>query len=108
MGASGRRPREMPAHMFSIWNQFQVSERLGLGLGVVYQGESFANNGNTAILPSYTRVDGAVFYQLSERYRLQVNVENLFDTDYYPNAHSTHQITVGAPINAAFTIRGEF
>ncbi len=108
MGATGLRPREMPEHMFSIWNQFQVSERLGLGLGVVYQGESFANNGNTAILPSYTRVDGAVFYQLSERYRLQVNVENLFDTDYYPNAHSTHQITVGAPINAAFTIRGEF
>ncbi len=108
MGATGLRPREMPEHMFSIWNQFQVNERLGLGLGVVYQGESFANNGNTAILPSYTRVDGAVFYQLSERYRLQVNVENLFDTDYYPNAHSTHQITVGAPINAAFTIRGEF
>ncbi|NRB73408.1 MAG: TonB-dependent siderophore receptor, partial [Verrucomicrobiales bacterium] len=54
MGATGLRPREMPEHMFSIWNQFQVSERLGLGLGVVYQGESFANNGNTAILPSYT------------------------------------------------------
>jgi len=108
MGPTGLRPREMPEHMFSIWNQFQVSDRLGLGLGVVYQGESFANNGNTAVLPGYTRVDGAVFYQLSDRYRLQVNIENLFDTDYYPNAHSTHQITVGAPINAAFTIRGEF
>ncbi len=57
---------------------------------------------------SYTRVDAAVFYKLSDSYRIQLNVENLFDTDYYPHSHSTHQISVGAPINAALTIRGEF
>ena len=36
------------------------------------------------------------------------NVENLFDTEYFPNAHSTHQVTVGRPINAGFSIRGTF
>ena len=107
-GVEGLRPRELPEHMFSIWNQYAVNDRLGVGLGLVYQDQSFADNGNNAILPSYTRVDAAVFYKLSDSYRLQLNVENLFDTDYYPHSHSTHQISVGAPVNAALTIRGEF
>jgi catecholate siderophore receptor len=107
-GVEGLRPRELPEHMFSIWNQYAVNDRLGVGLGLVFQDQSFADNGNSAILPSYTRVDAAVFYKLSDSYRLQLNVENLFDTDYYPYSHSTHQISVGAPVNAALTIRGEF
>ena len=107
-GVEGLRPRELPEHMFSIWNQYAVNDRLGVGLGLVYQDQSFADNGNSAIMPSYTRVDAAVFYKLSDSYRLQLNVENLFDTDYYPHSHSTHQISVGAPVNAALTIRGEF
>ena len=107
-GVSGLRPRELPEHMFSLWNQYAVNDRLGVGLGLVYQDQSFADNGNNGIMPSYTRVDAAVFYKLSDSLRLQLNVENLFDTDYYPHSHSTHQISVGAPVNAALTIRGEF
>lgn len=107
-GPTGLRPREVPEHTFSVWNQYAVTERLGLALGVIFQDDSFANNSNTAVLPNYTRVDAAAFYKLSDRYRLQVNIENLFDTDYFPNSHSTHQVTVGAPINAAFSIRGTF
>ena len=85
-----------------------VTDRLGFGLGVIFQDDSFANNSNTAILPSYTRVDAAVYYQLSDNWRVQLNVENLFDTEYFPNAHSTHQVTVGRPINAGLSIRGTF
>jgi outer membrane receptor protein involved in Fe transport len=29
--------------------------------------------------------------------RLQANLENLFDQEYYPNAHSNTNITPGAP-----------
>ena len=36
------------------------------------------------------------------------NVENLFDTEYFPNAHSTHQVTVGAPLSARIAISGRF
>ncbi|MEO0445275.1 MAG: TonB-dependent siderophore receptor [Verrucomicrobiota bacterium] len=105
---TGLRPRELPENMFSIWNLFQATDKLGLGLGVIYQDDSFANNGNTAILPSYTRVDAAAFYNLNDSTRVQVNIENLFDEEYFPNAHSTHQITVGRPINAAFSIKKSF
>jgi len=105
---SDLRPRELPENMFSLWNTYEVTNEFGVGLGVTYQDESFINNSNTAVLPSYTRVDAAAYYDLSERLRLQVNIENLTDETYFPDAHSTHQATVGAPLNARFTISGRF
>ncbi|MFT4630956.1 MAG: catecholate siderophore receptor, partial [Dinoroseobacter sp.] len=46
------------------------------------------------------------YYDVSEKLRVQLNVENLTDELYFPNAHSTHQATVGAPLNAMFTLTG--
>ncbi|MEM7672826.1 MAG: TonB-dependent siderophore receptor [Verrucomicrobiota bacterium] len=109
-GPTGRRPREIPEHTFSIWNTYQVTDKFGLGLGLTYQDETFISNSLSSIatLPSYTRVDAAAYYTVSENLRIQVNVENLTDELYFPNSHSTHQATVGAPINATFTIVGRF
>lgn len=106
--ANGNRPRELPENMASLWNNFQVSDRIGLGAGLTYQDESFADNGNNVTLPSYTRVDLAAYYDVSENLRLQVNIENLFDEDYFPSAHTADNITVGAPLAARFSISGRF
>ena len=107
-GPTGLRPRELPENMFSLWNTVQVNEKLGFGVGFSYQDESFIDNGNTAVLPDYTRVDAAVYYDLSDRLRLQLNIENAFDELYFPYAHSNHQASVGRPVNASFTISGQF
>ncbi|MEO1042064.1 MAG: TonB-dependent siderophore receptor [Pseudomonadota bacterium] len=112
-GSDGLRRRELPENMFSLWNSFQVTPDFGLGVGVTYQDESFITNGPNddgvrPVLPSYTRVDAAAYYDISDTLRLQVNIENLTDTLYFPNAHSTHQATVGAPLNARFTVSGRF
>ena len=37
---TGVRLREAPENMFSIWNNYSVSDRLALNLGVIYQDES--------------------------------------------------------------------
>ncbi|MEM9300589.1 MAG: TonB-dependent receptor [Pseudomonadota bacterium] len=102
-GATGLRPRELPENIFSLWTDFRATERFGLGLGVVYQDDSFINNSNSAVLPSYTRVDAAAYYQHSADLRFQVTVENLTDELYFPNSHSTHQATVGESANARLT-----
>lgn len=107
-GPTGLRPRELPENMFSIWNSVEVTERIGVGFGLTHQDESFINNGNSAVLPSYTRVDAAAWFDVSDEVRLQVNVENLTDTLYFPNSHATHQASVGAPFNARFSISGRF
>jgi len=114
-GPTGRRVRELPEHKFSIWNNFQATEQLGFGLGLTAQDESFADNGSVAqpanqraTLPAYARVDMAVFYTVNDNVRLQLNVENLLDELYFPTAHSADEFTVGAPINARFTVTGRF
>ena len=111
----GITPRELPENTFSIWNTFQVNSRFGLGLGATFQDESFTSNSTSgngdaprALLPSYTRVDASAYYDLSDKLRIQVNVENLTDTEYFPNAHTDNNITVGAPINALFSVNGKF
>lgn len=107
-GPTGLRPRELPEQMFSVWNTYQYSEKLGLGFGVTHQDESFIDNSNSAILPSYTRVDAAAYYDISQDFRIQLNIENLTDELYFPNAHSTHQASVGRPLNARLTVIRDF
>jgi len=107
-GGTGLRPRELPENTFSIWNQIEVTDSFGIGLGLTHQDESFINNSNSAVLPAYTRIDASAYYDVSDNFRVQVNVENLTDTLYFPNSHSTHQASVGAPLNARFAITGRF
>lgn len=107
-GRTGLTPRELPDSMFSLWNQFSLSSYLNVGVGLTHQSESFINNSNSAVLPSYTRIDASVQYRLSEATTVQLNVENLTDELYFPNAHSTHQATVGAPLNVRLAISTQF
>ena len=102
------RPRELPENTFNIWSRYQLTDQFGLGAGLTYQDESFADNGNNVTLPSFTRVDAAVYYDVNEDMSLQVNIENLFDTEYFPNSHTANNISVGAPLNAKFTVSGRF
>jgi catecholate siderophore receptor len=106
--SDGGRPAELPKNMFSVWNNYQLTKKLGLGLGAVYQDESTPKGGADGIVPSFVRFDAAAYYQLNENLRLQLNIENLLDEVYYPHAYGTHQATVGAPINARFAIVGRF
>ncbi|MAV18070.1 MAG: hypothetical protein CBC70_02165, partial [Alphaproteobacteria bacterium TMED110] len=78
-------------------------------LGVTHQGESnIKNNSTTPILPDYTRVDLAAYYDIDEDMTLQLNIENLTDELYFPHAHSTHQASLGEPLNARVSIRRNF
>ena len=109
--SNGSTPRELPENTFSIWNAFQVNSQIGIGIGATYQDESFTSNGSgdsRVTLPSYTRIDASAYYNVSEKLRIQLNVENLTDTDYFPNAHTDNNISVGAPINAQLSLIGKF
>lgn len=106
--STGDRLREAPEDMFSIWNNYLLSDRLAVNLGVIYQGESQIGSSATPILPDYTRVDVGATYALTDNTRFQVNIENLTDELYFPNSHSTHQASIGAPVNATFGITSSF
>lgn len=105
---AGRTLSQLPHLQASAWTRYDVTKRLGLGLGVTHQSSMFTTISNTVRLPAWTRVDAAVFYELNDRLSLQLNVENLFDTDYFPSAHTDNNITTGKPINARLTVRAKF
>ena len=107
---SGGPLKEAPENVFSLWNNYLVSDRLAVNLGIIYQDESFikSTGANDAKLPKYTRVDVGASYGLTENTRVRLHVENLFDELYFPHSHSTHQASVGAPIHATFGITSSF
>jgi len=98
---------QLPEHVASLWNKVQLTEAWSVGLGVIHQTEMFAAADNAVTLPEFTRVDAGVFFEPGERLRLQLNVENLLDETYYPNAHNNNNITPGSPlaIRAGLTAR---
>ncbi len=107
-GFDGNKTRQTPENMFSLWNNFQMNDKLGAGVGVTYQDSFFVREDNSVEVPAYTRVDAALFYDVSDALRVQMNVENLLDTNYYPDAHSNDNISTGKPLNARFTVRTRF
>jgi catecholate siderophore receptor len=105
---AGRRIGQVPKHQISLWNRYDVSDRLGLGLGLYHQSSQFATISNATKLPSYTRLDAAIYVKLTEGVEAQLNVENLTNTRYFPVAHNDNNISTGAPINGRFTINVKF
>ncbi|MAK61428.1 MAG: TonB-dependent siderophore receptor [Ponticaulis sp.] len=104
----GRETGQVPKNMFSIWNRYNATEALSFGLGLTYQDEFFVNSGNAVTIPDYTRVDAAAIYELDNGTILQLNIENLFDEAYFPDAHSNSNISTGAPLNARISVRTKF
>jgi catecholate siderophore receptor len=98
---AGRRLAQLPRHQVSAWARYDVTDRIGLGAGVVHQSGQFASISNAVRLPAYTRVDAAVFFDVSDRLALQLNVQNLFDERYYASAHGDNNIQPAEPVSAS-------
>lgn len=102
----GARVGQMPRHTFTLWNRYDFTPMWGAGIGLIHRTDRLASNELIATtadpmpnveLPGYTRVDAAVFFKLNEMWQAQINVENLFNEDYFANAHSNTNITPGSP-----------
>ena len=107
--AKGGEPREIPEYTASLWATYEVNDRFGIGFGITAQGESNIKNDKPGlILPDYTRVDFAAYYDLADDLSIQLNVENVTDELYFPHSHSTHQASVGEPLNARISLRKTF
>lgn len=102
---AGRTLAQVPRHQLSAWGRYDLTERLGLALGAIHQSSQFATISNAVRMPGYTRIDAALFYRVSDRVQVQINVENLTDTDYFPSAHTDNNISPGAPLNARLGLK---
>jgi catecholate siderophore receptor len=99
---------QMPRNSLSLWNKYDVTPRLAAAIGLLYRDDVFAAIDNTVVLPAWTRVDVAGFFNLTTRIRAQVNIENLLDEGYHFYAHSNTNITPGSPRAVRFALTTNF
>ena len=105
---AGRKVPLVPHHSFSLWNRYDVTSRLGVGLGVIARSKSYASISNAVKLPGYARVDAALFYKLPNGLEAQLNAENLLGAHYFPSASNDNNIAPGAPRTVKATIGYRF
>ncbi|MES2297494.1 MAG: TonB-dependent siderophore receptor [Pseudomonadota bacterium] len=98
----------VPKQSFSLWNRYDVTHDLGLGLGVISRSTMFTSTSNSVVLPGATRIDAAVFYTVNPNLKLQLNVENLLDKKYYAYANGDNNITIASPRALKLGVHGAF
>jgi catecholate siderophore receptor len=98
----------LPRHNIAIWNRYDITSWLGAGVGVTHQTRRFAATDNLVYLPSYTRVDAAVYFNITETITAQINMENLLGEKYFFNAHSNNNISPGAPFTVKVGLGARF
>lgn len=102
-------PRET-ASMLAVY-EFQDGplKGLGLGTGVNHIGKRMLSTSATSpSIPGYTVVNLIGYYDLNEKIRFQVNVNNVFDKYYIERTFGTSSLAPGAPLNAVFTVTAKF
>lgn len=99
---------QVPTHSLSLWNRYDFTPTFGAGLGVVYRDSIFSSTSNKVTLPAFTRIDAALYYALSKQFKLQLNIENLFDQRYYASANSDTNITPGSPRALRVSLNARF
>lgn len=102
---AGREVAQTPRRMLSLWSRFDATPRLGFGLGVQRQAQSFASISDAVVLPAFTRVDAALFWRVARGVEAQVNIDNILDADYFPAAQNDFNISTGAPRSAILAVR---
>lgn len=88
---TGTRLANVPRHSFNLLDTYEFAEGpltgLGVGMGVKYVGDRKGGATSTAFdMDAYTTVDLLAYYPLTERVRLNLNLNNLFDEEYEERA----------------------
>lgn len=107
------RAEKSPRWSYNIYSRYDRPEGFlkgfGAGLGLFWQGKRLGSNGaqtfaapDPLVLPSYTRVDSALFYRLNKHVNFAFNVENMFNELIYVNASVGSSIEIAAPRTMTF------
>ena len=105
---AGRKVPLVPHDSFSLWNRYDVTKTVGVGLGVIARSKSYASISNAVKLPGYARIDAALYYKLPHGLTAQINAENLLGAHYFPTASNDNNIAPGAPRSVKASLNYSF
>ena len=95
-------------HSANLWTTYVLPFGLTLGGGASYVGKQFGNAANTKWIPGYTRWDAMASYAFSQRYSLQLNVQNLTDKLYFNKPYASHYASIAPGRSATLTFNAKF
>ncbi|MFZ3420295.1 TonB-dependent siderophore receptor [Vibrio harveyi] len=113
--SSVNKPVNVPEHNASLWLSYQATQEWGVGSGVRYVGDRAGNRREAYdyTLPAYTLIDMAAWYTpdfADQDLRLQLNVKNVFDEEYYSAGSDSTQnaVYLGSPRTISLTAAYNF
>jgi catecholate siderophore receptor len=98
----------VPLHQVSLWNKYQIAPMWGAALGVIYFSDSIATSDDAVRLPGFVRFDSAIYMKISETWKAQLNVENIFNKGYWASADGDNNISPGQPRTFRLSATGKF
>ncbi len=107
----GSRLENVPNHAFNLWTTYEIQtgnlKGLGFGLGLFFVGDRAGDLPNTYDVPNYLRTDATIFYK-RDKFRIGLNLENLFDVEYFEFGYFGSRVEYGQPFTVQGTISWEF
>lgn len=99
---TGSRLANVPKHSVNLLNTYEFDSGLlsglGVGVGLKYVGDRKGSTSSTAFdMSSYTVVDLLAYYPLTDRIRLNLNLDNVFNEEYDERAWGSIWAYPGAP-----------
>lgn len=104
---AGARVGLVPRNQFSIWSRYALTSHWGIGAGLRGESEKYTSYDNTVVLPKYAVADLMAYYQ-APNYRVQLNLNNVTDKNYYPTASGDDQIMPGTPRSVNLSVSMDF
>lgn len=113
--STGRQFPNTPEHSFTATTTYKVTDKVTLGANGLYMSKVYGGyaagidaGGNVVrtlarYVPGYWRFDANASVQITPRFGLQVNVNNLFDKRYYDKAFASHFASQAAGRTAILT-----
>ncbi|USD67021.1 TonB-dependent siderophore receptor [Vibrio sp. SCSIO 43136] len=105
---SGHRPADVPEFSASVWSRYHVTNSTDANLGAIYVGERYGDVPNKFKKDGYVRFDLGLAHTHKYDQNLEMvarlNVENLFDTDYWAGGDSDN-LVIGQGRNFTATLQ---
>jgi catecholate siderophore receptor len=105
---AGNRIQLVPFHQFSWWNKYQIDPVWAASLGVIYFSDSFASSDDSVYLPNFVRFDAGIYAQITETWKAQLNIENIFNKGYWASADGNNNISPGQPRTMRLKVTARF
>ncbi|WP_138503581.1 TonB-dependent siderophore receptor [Nostoc sp. PA-18-2419] len=107
----GNLPNNVARNSASLWTTYEIQtgswKGFGFGSGLFFVGDRQGDLENTFTLPSYVRTDATIFYR-RDNWRVGLNIQNLFDVNYFESSTGRTSVYPGAPFTVLGTVSWQF